>query len=106
LAVGFKVHFLWYPIGTGSFLHSFFSTISYHLEPEGWGRKYPYLMKDLYNGKIDKSLLPKLLKEINEIQSLLKNYSLDKVVWDIEDLSKQPPWGDKISPDITSLSNY
>lgn len=28
------------------------------------------------------------------------------MIWDIEDLSKQPPWGDKISDRITSLANY
>ena len=28
------------------------------------------------------------------------------MVWEIEDLSKQPPWGNNISKDITDLSNY
>lgn len=28
------------------------------------------------------------------------------VVWDINDLSKQPPWKDNISGDITDLSDY
>ena len=28
------------------------------------------------------------------------------VVWDIDDLSKQPPWKDNISGDITDLSDY
>lgn len=32
--------------------------------------------------------------------------SPDKVVWDIDDLSKRPPWGSNISSDITDLSNY
>ena len=27
-------------------------------------------------------------------------------MWDIEDISKQPPWGKNISSDITDLSNY
>ena len=27
-------------------------------------------------------------------------------IWDIEDLSKQPPWGNNISEEITDLSNY
>jgi hypothetical protein len=27
-------------------------------------------------------------------------------VWDVEDRSKRPPWGDDISPDITDLGNY
>ena len=40
------------------------------------------------------------------ISKELKKYSPEKVVWDIEDLSKQPPWGNDISKDITDLSNY
>ncbi|MNJ03822.1 hypothetical protein D3C73_1643020 [compost metagenome] len=28
------------------------------------------------------------------------------MIWDYEDLSKQPPWGSEISPEITNLSNY
>lgn len=43
---------------------------------------------------------------IEEICSLLQLISPEKVVWDIEDLSKQPPWGANISEEITDLSNY
>jgi 2,3-bisphosphoglycerate-dependent phosphoglycerate mutase len=28
------------------------------------------------------------------------------IVWDFDDLSKSPPWGDNISEDVTDLSNY
>ena len=28
------------------------------------------------------------------------------VIWDAEDLSLTPPWGNNISSDITDLSNY
>lgn len=45
-------------------------------------------------------------KELNDIESKLKSFSPDFVIWDIEDLSKQPPWGKDISSDITDLSNY
>lgn len=36
----------------------------------------------------------------------MQHISPEKVVWDIEDLSKQPPWGNNISEEITDLSNY
>lgn len=39
MAVGFKIDFLFYPVGHRDFLHSFFSTISYQLELDGWGTK-------------------------------------------------------------------
>ncbi|TVZ87697.1 immunity protein 70 of polymorphic toxin system [Aeribacillus composti] len=106
MAVGLKVKYYWYSIGHGDFLHSFFSTVSYHLEPNGWGTKYPLLLNKLYNGKLEYKYIKDVIKEIDEIQESLKNYSPSQVVWDIEDLSKTPPWGDNISDEITDLSNY
>ena len=44
--------------------------------------------------------------EINTIENELKKLSPNKVIWDIEDPVKQPPWGKKISNQITDLSNY
>lgn len=105
LAAGLKVKYYWYPIGHGDFLHSFFSTVSYHLEQNGWGTKYPLLINKLYNGKLENKYIKDVIKEIDEIQENLKNYSPSQVVWDIEDLSKTPPWGDNISDEITELSN-
>jgi hypothetical protein len=106
MGVGFKVKYYWYQIGTGDFLHSFFSTISYHLEPNGWGSKYPYLLKELYNGKLSYDKIPNALEEMNEIYSKLLEYKPSQVIWDIEDLTKQPPWGGNISKEITNLANY
>lgn len=106
MAVGFKIDFLFYQVGHGDFLHSFFSTISYHLEPEGWGTKYPNLLKKLYNGRLPWSDVPLALSELEEIQARLERFEPKDVVWDIDDLGKRPPWGDNISADITNLSNY
>lgn len=106
MAVGFKVDFFWYQIGSGDFLHSFFSTVAYNLEKGKWGSRFPVVMKELYQGKVDKKKINKAIKEVKVIKRELKKYSPDKVIWDIDDLSKQPPWGDNISKDITDLSNY
>ncbi|PDZ94056.1 hypothetical protein CON36_35845 [Bacillus cereus] len=106
MATGFKADFLWYRLGTADFVHSFFSTISFHLEKEGWGTRYPHLMKELYNGRLEFRNIPNAIKEAKEAREKLKLFSPSEVVWDIEDLSKQPPWGDNISADITDLSNY
>jgi hypothetical protein len=86
LAVGFRIDFLWYQVGHGDFLHSFFSTISYHLEPKGWGSRYPYLMKHLYQGKLSWKDVPKAIEEVKNIRTELEKVAPDKVVWDIEDL--------------------
>lgn len=46
------------------------------------------------------------LVELKEIKQELAKFQPSDVIWDIEDLSARPPWGDDISPDITNLSNY
>ena len=48
----------------------------------------------------------KAIEELSIIKKELQSFSPDKVIWDIEDISKQPPWGNNISKDITNLSNY
>ncbi len=106
MAVGLKVEFFWYQIGTGDFLHSFFSRIAYNLEGGRWGTRFPFLMKELYGGVLTEKHLIKAKEELELIADEFKKLSVDKVIWDIDDLSKPMPWGDKISHDITDLSNY
>ena len=106
MEVGLKVDFLWYPIGTGDFVHSFFSTICYRLENQQWGSRFPYLMNNLYQGKLSHVDVNQALVELMDIRRELAAFTPDKVIWDIEDLGKQPPWGNDISSDITNLSNY
>lgn len=106
MSVGFTVGFYWYQVGTGDFLHSFFSTIAYNLENKKWGSRFPIIMNEFYNGSISTIHIDEALDEINVITNELKTLSVDKLVWDYEDLSLLPPWGNKISDDITNLSNY
>lgn len=106
MAVGFKVMFFWYQIGNGDFLHSFFSTVAYNLENGRWGSRFPVIMNELYQGKLAQENIDKAIVELSIIKNELQKFSPEKVVWDIEDLSKQPPWGRNISKDITDLSNY
>ena len=106
MAIGFKIDFLWYQVGTPDFLYAFFSTISYNLEGNKWGSKYPILMNELYQGKLKWENASKAVEELKLIREKLKKFSAEYVVWDIEDMSKQPPWGKNISTDITDLSNY
>lgn len=106
MSVGLTVKFYWYQVGTGDFLHSFFSTIAYNLENGKWGEKYPFFMKELYSGTLKEKHLKYAKKELEMITAELKGLSVDKVIWDIDDLSKPMPWGDNISSEITDLSNY
>lgn len=106
MSVGLKVDFLWYPIGTGDFVHSFFSTICFNLENKKWGSRFPYLMNDLYQGELSYNNVKKAREELKIIHNEFALLSPDNVIWDIEDLNKQPPWGKNISQDIKNLSNY
>ena len=65
-----------------------------------------YKRQELYQGTLDKDNVETAIVELKKIQLELQAFSPDKVIWDIDDLSKQPPWGKNISNDITNLSNY
>lgn len=104
--VSFRVGCMMYEIGTASFLHSFFSTVAYRLENNRWGSKFPVIMNELYQGKLSFENVPAAKEELTQIKKALTKLSPNKVIWDIEDLSKQPPWGDNFSDEISSLGNY
>lgn len=106
MAVGLELGSIISEVGTGDFFHSFFSTISGNLEPDGWGSRFPILLKRLYQGELQqKDALP-ALAELDRVERELAKLPPGKVIWDIEDRSKIPPWGDNFSNDITDLSNY
>lgn len=106
MAVGLKTGPIFYTIGTGSFMHAFFSTIAYHLERQKWGSKFPVLMNQLYSGEIQPEESKIALDEIKMIIKGLSELKPDQVIWDIEDLTKQPPWGNNIANTITNMANY
>jgi len=105
MAVGVKVGSITDEIGTSDFFHAFFSTVSHNLE-ERWGSRFPALMDYLYQGELEAGLAEKAVVELHELRNELSHLDPSKVVWDVEDLSKQPPWGSDISPEIESLANY
>lgn len=104
MSVGIKVGSITDEIGTGDFLHAFFSTVSGRLEDE-WGKRFPALMK-LYAGSLPYEQAPMALAELAAVRTGLTDFAPDCVIWDIEDRTKIPPWGGDISTDITNLSNY
>lgn len=106
MSVGVKVGSITDEIGTSDFFHAFFSTVSSNLESEGWASRFPVLMGKLYQGNLDASLAKSAISELHQIQSELAAFKPEKVVWDIENPNKKPPWGNNISAEITSLANY
>ena len=63
-------------------------------------------MNEFYRGKLGIDSLRLGLAEITNIQVQLSQFKPQDVVWNIDKLSEQPPWGNDISAEITDLSNY
>lgn len=106
MAVGIKLGSITDEIGASDFFNAFFSTITGNLEPAGWGTRFPVLMKKLYAGELEQSDAGTALHELDAITRELARIPAGKVVWDIEDRGKTPPWGNNIADTITDLSNY
>ena len=106
MSVGIKVGSIIDEIGTSDFLHSFFSTASSNLETNGWGSRFPHVMKTLYEGRVATEDISKTIEELKTIRTELAAFPPTTVVWDIGSPAALPPWGNNISPEITSLANY
>ena len=46
------------------------------------------------------------IAELLSIQEELKKFPSHDIIWDFEDLSATPPWGNQIASHITNLSQY
>jgi hypothetical protein len=74
--------------------------------PEAWGTRFPHVMRGLYGGEVPVGDIPAARAELDRIRSELKAFPPSEIVWNYEDRSQRPPWGDDIASDITSLGNY
>ncbi len=106
MALALRVGEKSFTIGTPSFLKAWFSTIARRLEKGGWGTQFPIIMRSLYGGAIPYAEAANALGELERIRVQLSALPPDQVVWDFEDPSARPPWGNQISSEITSLANY
>ena len=80
MGVGITVGSITDEIGAPSFLHAFFSTVSAHCEPAGWGTRFPYLMKELYQGSLPHTHARAALAELAQAKALLEKLPPSKVV--------------------------
>jgi len=106
MTIGIKLGQITDEIGSSAFFHSFFSTIAGNLEPEGWGSRFPTMLKTFYAGRLEKRDVEKALLELDEIESSLRHIRPDQVIWDYMDRAMLPPWGGNISSEIENLGNY
>ena len=68
-------------VGGGEILHALFSTISYNLEPDGWGTRFPILFKHVYLGRLYPNDAGAALAELRTIRIELMNIPISKAVW-------------------------
>lgn len=95
-----------FELGEPAFLKAFFSTVFAKLEAEDWGRHFPVLMHDFYSGRLSPEKAAAAAEEVTKLREGLEAFKPADLVWDFEDRTRRPPWGDEISPHITSLANY
>lgn len=79
-------------VGEDWFLDSFFSTIAYQLEVEGWGTRFPALMKELYAGRLPAERTGAALEELATIRSELGRLEPQARVFDYDEPNKPTPW--------------
>jgi hypothetical protein len=94
-----------WPVGSGALLGAFFDTVASRLEDTRRGSKYPLTAK-LYQGKLQPADTGAAIAELTDIAKELTSLPPDKLVWDMDDASKKPPWGSYISADIGNLADY
>lgn len=91
-------------IGSPSYLFCFYSTIKSHISSTS--SETAKALSFLKEGKLSSESCIQTARELNKIRDTLSGIAPNKVVWDITDPRKSPPWGTNISPVITSLGNY
>ncbi|MCX7113287.1 MAG: Imm70 family immunity protein [Proteobacteria bacterium] len=106
MSVGVRVGSIVDEVGASSFFNAFFSTITALLEQNKPSLRFPQISISFYKGKVEVENIEKAVNELREIKQEFAKYPPSSVVWDLEDRTKQPPWGKNISPDITSMENY
>ena len=81
MAVGVTVGSITNELGAPSFVHSFFSTISAHCEPIGWGSRFPHLMNELYQGRLPHLNASLALAELQQAKATLSNLTKLADAW-------------------------
>jgi Immunity protein 70 len=89
--------------GEDFWLHSFFSTIAYQLESDGWGSRFPALMDELYAGRLPVDRVPEARTELATIDAELLQLPPEARVFDYDDPNRPTPW--PVPPGAESLAD-
>ena len=80
------------------------STIIYHLTSSA--EQVPLVFAFIKTGHCNSQDCLNTAREFNIVRDKLSQLKPDQIVYDYKSPEKQPPWGNKISPVITSCANY
>ena len=92
------------PLGGSDTWNMLCSTVMYHLSAVK--KQLSNAFSFLENGQIEYSSCLNAAREFNLIRDALSQISPDQIVYDAGNPQIQPPWGNNISPVITSCANY
>lgn len=104
--LSFRVGPIAYPVGTASFLGSFFDTITVRLEGGRRGRDFPTLAVLYSSGELAPEDAARARNELADVATRLQALPVADVVWDAERPEQAPPWGDDIADTIRNLRDY
>ena len=91
-------------IGDNDLLFSFYSTICLNLKKSR--NEINDAIRFLDSGKCNASDCLSVARQFNLIRDKLSLISTDKIVFDMNDPNRIPPWKDNISPVVTSCGNF
>lgn len=91
-------------IGTNDYLYCFYSTIVANLSKNL--KEISLAIDFLKDGKCKGSAGYETARQFNLIRDQLSRLRTNKIVYDIENVNKKAPWGNNISPVVTSCGNF
>lgn len=76
-------------IASGVVVEAFAATVSYRLEPNGQGTRFPLVLDHLLAGRLDPSRADAALAELETIAAELRSLPASRVVYSLADLSRR-----------------
>lgn len=106
VSVSVRVGPIPYPVGSAAFFGAFFDTLTVRIEGGVRGSRLPVLAALYERGTLDSDSAVVARDELAAAHAELGAHAPSAVVWDIDDPTARPPWGDDIAATITTLAEY
>lgn len=106
MAVSLVIKNAYYELGSSSLLNAFFSSIYFHLVMGKKFNRYPKIFPGFFQGKLDWRDANEVRDNFKNIREGLKQIGSDKLIWDIYDLTKAPPWDKNTINETIPLSDF